>query len=430
MRPKTGLRATLVLVCVSTAPMTLSAMMCVPRPVECVGSGCVPPVEPNASAPEGLPLIDIDDFEYAGAFTMPVDTFGESRLSRVVGTIEQAGDSLFIAGHPHDNAIAEFIIPELVVSTDIAALNDSGPPVQAFSEILDRATGGNTQNTNRLTGMEVIDGKLVVNAHEWYDGDSSNTHTTLVIDSAADIAGSSVEGYFELPGGAKSGGWISPVPPEWQGAIGTDYITGYSSVTSINSRHSIGPSAHAVQSSDLLGATLSQPKIPTTKLMEFSLAEPLNGDLFNESRTNDLWTHLSGAVYGFIVPGTSTYATVGFSGGHDTGVGYKPTQDDGNLCGGYCAFGAADRYNQYWLWDVNDLLDVKAGKLAPSAVLPYDYGQFPTPFQGGDELAHIGGGTFDETSGTLYLTLVNADRVQNRYDPAPIIVAYRFPSVK
>jgi len=62
------------------------------------------------------------------------------------------------------------------------------------------------------------------------------------------------------------------------------------------------------------------------------------------------------------------------------GIGYKPTQSDGNVCGGPCPYDADDYYNYYWLWDVNDLLAVKNGTLNPHDVRPYDYGVFNAPF--------------------------------------------------
>lgn len=403
--------------------------MCVPRPADCPGGDCGAVSEPAVEETSGLPLIGVDDFEYVGAFTMPPFDYGESSLNRANGPIELSGDSLFIVGNPNQDAIAEFVVPDLVRSTDIASLNNSGPPVQEFARVLDRSATGNPQGIDQITGMEVIDGRLVVNAVRYYDGKADNTHTTLVLDDPANIAGSSVDGFFELPRGAKAAGWISPVPPEWQGALGATHITGFSSATPINARHSIGPSAHALDAADVFRATTGSPAIRTTTLLEFSLKEPLSGDLNNESGTNDLWTYESAAVYGFIVPGTRTYATLGSSGGHDSGIGYKITQDDGNKCAGYCTYEAADNYNHYWLWDLNDLLDVQAGRLAPSAVRPYAYGKFPAPFQEAGRLNRIGGGTFDEASGTLYLSLIDADPTQAGFRRAPVIAAYRFPAV-
>ena len=149
----------------------------------------------------------------------------------------------------------------------------------------------------------------------------------------------------------------------------------------------------------------------------------MHPELDNESRTNTIWTHLSRTNYGFIVPGTRSYLTIGNSGGHDSGVCYKCTQDDGNLCGGYCPPKADDRYQFYWLWDVNDLLAVKEGSLLPHEVLPYDYGKFNTPFQA-NGMKGIGGGSFDPATGNLYLSVQRGDTEQGTYARPPVIVMY------
>ncbi len=127
-------------------------------------------------------------------------------------------------------------------------------------------------------------------------------------------------------------------------------------------------------------------------------------------------------LFGLVVPGTRTYLTIGHSGGHSSGVCYKCTQNDGNLCGGYCARDADDYYHYYWLWNLDDLLAVKAGSKASHDVRPYDYGEFPTPFATGA----FGGGTYDERSGLLFLTVQKADRAQGTYSNPPVVVAFSF----
>jgi hypothetical protein len=162
--------------------------------------------------------------------------------------------------------------------------------------------------------------------------------------------------------------------------------------------------------------------IQTTTLLDYSLSHPLHADLSNDSRTNALWTHLSRATYGLVVPGTRTYLVLGSSGGHVSGVGYKITQDDGTLCGGYCSYAADDNYTYYWAYDVDDLIAVRQGTLAPHAARPYELGQLPVPFP----TREIGGGAFDASSGTLYLTLQRADREQGTYANPPVVAAYGF----
>ncbi len=380
------------------------------------------------TAEEPLPLLTIDDFDYVGAFALPADDYGESDLNYSEGPLEFHDGSIFIVGHSHQNAIAQFTVPPLVDSTRIADLNVAVAPTQDFATVLDRPTGGNDQGTNRIAGLEYHDGQLIVNAYEYYDAPADNTDTTLVVRDAGDLGGSAVDGYFSLEGRARAAGWMTGIPGEWQEALGGTHLVGHSSGIPIISRTSVGPSAYAIDADDVLSADLNSPNLATETLLEFSLENRLADDLSNESGANDLWTHLSATEFGFIVPGTRTYVTLGNSGGHDSGVGYKITQDDGNTCGGYCAFEADDNANYYWLWDLDDLVSVRNATMAPHAVRPYASGPWTVPFDTNDRgFNTIGGGTFDEDSGTLYLSIQRANDEVGTYANPPIVVAYQFP---
>ena len=90
--------------------------------------------------------------------------------------------------------------------------------------------------------------------------------------------------------------------------------------------------------------------ILTDSLMDFSLKHPIVPDQYNKSLKNNLWTELSAAHYGFIIPNTSSYLVIGKSGGHNSGIGYKITQDNGRECGGPCSVKAGDSYNYFWFF--------------------------------------------------------------------------------
>ena len=135
-----------------------------------------------------------------------------------------------------------------------------------------------------------------------------------------------------------------------------------------------------------------------------------------------LWNFLAKARVGFIAPGTSTFVVLGEIGGTRSGIGYKITQDDGNLCGGYCAYDADDYDNAYWLFDVHDIVAADDVHLPH----PYSYGTWSVPFDDGGSHRIIGG-TFDPTGATLYLALGSAGQV-GTYDRPPLILAYSVPS--
>ncbi len=369
-------------------------------------------------------LVSINDFTYAGAFAIPDKSYGESSANYAEGIIEANGDSLFFVGHSHQNAVAEFAIPPLVNSQSIADLRYAGPPRQVFTRLLDRVPGGNPEALDRIVGLEVINGGLVANALEYYDAPADNRLTTFTVDNASSIADSAVSGFYSMKGEARAAGWISSVPAEWRQALGCSHISGNSSGNPIISRLSVGPSAFCVNL-DQLPARAPKGRIKSRELLGFSLARPLERDLNNEQGNNNLWTHLSEARYGFIIPGTSTYATIGRSGGHRSGVGYKLDRGANGQCPGTCSADPADVYNYYWFWDMRDLMRVKNGRLPSSAVVPYESGVFNVPFQTAEFINPIGGGSYDEQSGTLYLSVRDANNTLGEYSNPPVIVAYK-----
>ncbi|OED43944.1 hypothetical protein AB833_02660 [Chromatiales bacterium (ex Bugula neritina AB1)] len=367
-------------------------------------------------------LLTISDFSYEGAFKLPADQFGASSLNYANGVIEVNGDSLFIVGHNHDNAIAEFSIPTLVNSHSIAKLNSTGNPVQKFTRVINRAATGNPENLDQIVGLERVNGSLVVNMMEFYDAPANNTLTTMMIKDAGKLSTSATSAIHRMNGAARAAGWLSEVPAELKQELGASHISGHSSGDPIISRLSVGPSAFGLNLPANLQSSNSQ-NIPTFEFQGFSLDNPLHSDLSNSLRENSLWTHMSHARYGFIAPNTSTYVTVGWSAGHQTGVGYKNTLEDGSKCPGYCPNKSTDAYNYYWLWNIDDWARVKSGELEPHEITPYESGELNLPFQTDAYLNEIGGASYDADSGLLYISVLRANI--DGYDNPPVIVALK-----
>lgn len=396
-----------------------------------LATGLAVAADPDPGQPRELPLLRIKDLKYVGAFRLPAKTYGSSSLNYAQGPIALGaeGKSLFIVGHAHHQAIAEFTIPELVAGEDLSKLKIAGDPIQPFAKVLDRPAGGNPQGNNRIGGMLCLAGpdgpELLVNTYEYYDAPGDNTQSMLVVRNAGNLARSKVDGYYQVQGGpGHTAGWMSPVCPPWRKVLGGAFLTGASSGIPIISRTSVGPSAFLFDPMDVVGKSAVSDPIATTALLDFSLSCPLHEDLSNKSRKNDLWNHLSRAVYGLIVPGTRTYATFGSTGGNASGVGYKIVQDTGRKSGGYSSLVAADNYHYYWLWDLNDLAAVRSGRGKPHELRPYEHGRFRTSFEGPSH--KLGGGSFDHATGLIYLTALGADNQQGRYSTPPVILAYRF----
>lgn len=416
----------------------------------------------ESSNPASLPLVQMDVLEYQGAFIIPSAVYGESSADDVAGQMEYnpVRHSLFFAGKFTQGAVAEFSIPDLVNTTTVSLLN-TATVLQDFRRVLHQTTDGNPQSIDRVTGLKLLNGKLIVNGVGFYDAAADNTHTTLVIEDANNIATSTISGYYELQGAAHIAGWISNVPLIWQSNLGGAYLSGNAPNYSINSRYPQGITAFIFDPATLSGAPAGE--IPTTTLLDSSLANPLYADFntyqnanYNILSTNgtspftghtaadigavagnnNLWTESSRVGYGFIVPNSRTYMTIGSSGGHGSGIGYKATPNGlaPFSCPGPCAYDPDDYYNYYWLWDVNDLIAVKDGTMQPYDVRPYAYGVFDAPFQtdifNGGVARHnaVIGGVYDPASNLLYLTIKGGESTP-RYGVTSLVVAYKLTNV-
>lgn len=379
---------------------------------------------PSSAAPSPpQDRLVIDDLEFIGAFRLSSDTFGDSSTNYAVGTLglNPTNRSLFIAGHAQHNAIAEFAIPaELGTEGQIEDLPVVDEPIQPFAAPLDDTPTGNPDGIDRINGLFVDDGRLLVNAERWYDAAGTARDTTLVL--AADDLDGPVSGYFEMGGAVHAGGYMSPVPSGWRALLDGPVLTGWASNTSIISRHSIGPSLFTFDPADIGADAVAAPDIATRVHMNFPYAGGrwLDPDALESEPggASDLWNVLATARYGFIVPGTASFLVVGSIGGVESGIGYKITQDDGRLCGGYCPYRHDDVSNAYWLFDVNEILAADDVHLPR----PYAHGTWEVAYDDAGRHTVIGA-TFDPSESILYVALRNAGQV-GTYDRPPLIVAY------
>ncbi len=379
---------------------------------------------------KNIPLLEIESLEYLGGFRIPAEQFGESSAGYAEGpiTLGKNNDSFYMVGHAHNQAIAEFSIPELVKSLDHKRFKFA-KNIQPFKQVLNRPESGNPQKMDRIGGMEYINGRLYVNTYVYYDAGGKASHTTLVIKDAANLANSDIAGYHSYSAKAHASGWISPVPKIWQKSLGGTYITGSSAGKPIINRLSVGPSAFTFNPIVNDYGAVPPSKIKLNKLLDYSLARPLgyagggvSEYLHNHGRKHGMWTHIAGSAYAFIVPGTRSYMAIGSNGGGESGIGYKINQDSGYTCGGYCPHKASDRYNYYWLFDINDMRAVRARKKNAAKVMPHAHGKLPDIYANNGFNA-ISGAAFDYNKNILYVSLARGDRLQ--YGWVPTIVAFK-----
>ena len=92
--------------------------------------------------------------------------------------------------------------------------------------------------------MMCYDDELIVNGEDFYDAAANNYDTTLVVRDSSNLGGT-IDGWFEMSGRAHAAGYMGriPIPASLQQLFGgAQYYTGWSSVYSITSRYSQGPS--------------------------------------------------------------------------------------------------------------------------------------------------------------------------------------------
>jgi hypothetical protein len=124
-----------------------------------------------------------------------------------------------------------------------------------------------------------------------------------------------------------------------------------------------------------------------------------------------LWTEVSRGQWGAIIPGTDSYVCMGRVGGLRKGMAYKihPIHAGGGVTSGESPFDARDWDNYVWIYDVQNLIDVKNGVNQPHDAMPYSYGRIDTPFDYlndfGSKKTMISSASFDDVNNKLYITL-------------------------
>ncbi len=402
-------------------------------------------------------LLQPDDLRYIGAFRVTYVNQEEGRLGFAPAriAISSTTNSFFINGNPYFS-IAEYKIPEIINSENLDDLAFTGEPIQAFTNMFGKAKY--TTENNNLTGiggMELIDNKLVVSVFEAYDAasaDGFNVDNMMIIDEPFKLNNSTVSGYFQMNDKTFAAGWFSPIPFSLREALGGDYLSGMARQASINGRWSQGPSAYSLFKEELLN-TQNGGTTPNIKLQKYPLFNQMtslstwnydrencesfttNNDLWDINCVvgNDLWTELSMVYYGAIIPGTHTYLTLGHSGGHRYGIGYKNSPiGRGAACSGECPYDWSDWDNYIWLFDVDDLIKHKNGLSEEYEAQPYAYGPIKLPFDdiNGDGLiSKITGADYDPSTNRLYISLNKADSKQG-FESAPLILVYEINLIR
>ncbi|MBV1883178.1 MAG: hypothetical protein KUG82_16180 [Pseudomonadales bacterium] len=416
----------------------------------------------SAAEPTELPLVNFTYIENAfiGAFKTNAGRYGTGSIA-----YNPDNHSLFIASSVHDFGLGEYKIPKIVnTKSDLSLLNIT-TTLQAAEKVLHRIPTHSWPSLpieNRMLGMYYKDGKLLVNGAVYYDAPATDEDTTFIINDANDLAESTISGNFSTDGLQHTTTWFVDVDPNWQQLLGSTHLSGSGPNLAIMGRLSVGPTLFAVNFNDYLIANNGD-SIASISFMDFSLKNPIRADMLNYGGTpagqaeglvnNEVFTEQSMPYFGFIVPGTRTYAVLGKSGGHAEGdnpyvgtvtdyaskngtIFYKNsdgtwTDSNGSRADGYKIYNAWDKGPFYWLFDMADIV----GLDNPWDAEPYESGYYKSLFPKSDAVSGIPagdgnsvrGGSFDVATGRLYLSLPYAN---NASDPAwagsPVIAVYQF----
>lgn len=371
-----------------------------------------------------------DNFTYAGAFRVPV-YLSTGRLDFSEGVIGLNGTSGNMYMSTKSHGICELQIPTPSLSTDITALpiaNEVQGELDVFA-----TPDGNPQANDRVGFIYGAGNTIVYAQQKYYDGEADNTTFVCRANGAEDFTTATLEGAVNIAGQYKASGWISELPSNLQSEFGFTHICGNGNNHGIIGRASIGPSAYGINVNDLLSGTLPA-QVPTSTFQSFDTSNkmmtymnPAWTDMENADGTNDVWNHTARVAIGFVVPNTNTFAVFGSLSGASGGLGYKITQPNGHLCGGYCPFTNDDWSFYRWFFDLDDWRAVIQGSKQPHEIAPYEYGAIDLPFEAvnGTESGtglEMHGGAFDASTNTLYLSVGNNEH-RGAYDLLPLVYA-------
>ncbi len=374
-------------------------------------------------------LLQATSLVYQGAFRVPDGTFGGSSFpyGGTALTNNPVNDSLFVVGHDWQQMVAEIRIPPIVNSTSLAALS-TAPVLQTFVDVTEGRMSSiltSPTETVKVGGLLVDNGKLIVSVYDYYDGCACNAQTSHFVSGLTLSTTGDVQGPFKV-GSLNPGlvaGYMTPIPAEWQAALGGSVITG-SCCLAVVGRTSFGPSAFAFNPADL-GSTPA----PASPLVYYPDAHQTLGvwsgtwdgttTLFNGT------TDVKGAV---LPQGTRSLLFFGDQGvgpfcygaGVATAPGLNECFDPTDTSKGTHAY---PYQYQVWAYDVLDLAAVKAGQRQPWDVHPYAVWSLTFPISPVGGNIHLGGAAYDPQTQRIYVSQLHADVIG--FDPLPVIHVFQ-----
>jgi hypothetical protein len=268
-----------------------------------------------------------------------------------------------------------------------------------------------------LGGLQVVNGQLLGTEYVYYD----NSWTTVVThfrDDSLNLSAGHYEGMFQVgnSGAGNYDGYMSPIPSNWQAALGAPYLTGNCCLNVIG-RTSWGPAAFGFNPSALTTSTAASAK----PYVDYTSTNEAGGnpDMSEYNPLFDGDTTIQGVLF---VPGTRTVLFFGSVGTNSQTYGEPSTFNDIYRTGkGYHSLDGDYAY-QVWAYDADDFLAVEQGQKQPWQIEPYAIWNFDFPQPSGAK--YLGGVTFDPSTGRLYVTQLGAD-TEAPYSYLPVVQVFQ-----
>lgn len=349
-------------------------------------------------APTDLPLLDRTALLYRGAFRVPSGDSQGCRWSSGEHCFTYGGvfgynprrHSLFMSGHAWVGGVGEVSIPDRL-DRSITAL--------VLQDIADLADGvavdpGEANGQGPAAGL-VYNDRLIISGSTYYDADGTqiNTHGVSGFDFSVK---DDFQGWYRFaPSVAANprsiGGYMTPIPAEWQALFGGTALTGNCCLPII-SNSSAGPAA-TVFDPDQVG--MSTPLAGKT-LLYYPLQHPLAA-VDSQNTLFNLATQMGGIAF---PAGTRSILFFGRqgSGAYCYGTG----EDCNDPVDGSKGTHAYPYRHQVWAYDANDLLRVKSGQAQPWSIQPYAV--WALTEMNNDGSAGISGAVFDPAGNRVYIT--------------------------
>lgn len=344
--------------------------------------------------------------EYLGTFRLPTGQHGCPGLPNCFDygghalAYNPATNSLFIAGHDHQQKIAEISIPTPSMDPTFNNL-PRATVLQAFVEATEGLKDTVDQPPIKIGGLFVHGGQLYITAYSYYDNQPfqvlSHFRRPLTLATTGQVAGPFQVG---TKGAGFVSGYMAAIPSALQQALGGAMATG-NCCLSIISRTSHGPAVSSINPADLGSVN----PVPANRLVDYDSAHTTLGphnaqsDYFNGSTI----------IHGFTMPEGSKTAL--FWGRQGTGPYCYGT---GLACGdpayNFQGVHAYPYVYQVWAYNTDDFAAVKAGTKQPWEVQPYAIWRPTLPFTQSTKV-EFGGVAYDPATQRIFVARSHCNNV-------------------